>query len=178
MSLKTRIYSLVLIVLFFIGVAYLLRATFFHPFLKVLIPDHTVHMGVNELERLDTDTLVRLDTRSYEEYAVSHIKGASWVGFEAFMVEKIDSLPKDTTIVLYCSIGYRSDIVGKKLQEKGYQHVYNLWGGIFAWINQGNLVFSDGGVPTTEIHPYSPLWGFWLTKGEKTYHQKKSLSGK
>ena len=178
MSLKTRIYTWVLIVLFIIGGAYLFRAWLFYPFLKVVIPDHTVHIAVNELERLNTDTLVLLDTRSYEEYAVSHIQGASWVGFDTFMVEKYDSLPKDTTIVLYCSIGYRSDIVGKKLQDKGYQHVYNLWGGIFAWVNQGNLVFSANGVPTTEIHPYSPLWGFWLAKGDKTYHQKKSLSGK
>ena len=57
-----------------------------------------------------------LDTRKKEEYEVSHLKNALWVGFKEFEVDSI--LPKienkSTEIVVYCSIGVRSENIGEK----------------------------------------------------------------
>ena len=158
----------------------ILVVTMFKPFFyllfqQLIIPVQTPNLKVNALDSMDRATVVVLDTRSREEFEVSHIRGARWVGFDAFKMSKVNSLPQDTTIVLYCSIGYRSSLVGKMLMEAGYQHVHNLQGGIFAWVNRGLPVYRHGR-PTQQIHPYSPVWGFWLLRGDKTYGkaQKKA----
>ncbi len=142
------------------------KTLLYFAYLESLIPGYTTHLSVNDMQDMQQDTVLILDTRSLEEYSVSHIQGAQWVGYDEFNIDKIDDYARDTTVVLYCSVGYRSDIVGKKLQEAGFQHVYNLWGGIFAWINKGLPVYHEDEI-TDKIHPYSKSWGFWLTKGEK-----------
>ncbi len=168
---STLTITLIVLILGFI----MLKPFFYFFFLQLLLPDQTPHLAVNSLKKMDKDAVVLLDTRSYEEYEISHIQGARWVGFDAFNVSKVGNLPKDTTIVLYCSIGYRSSLVGKKLKDAGYREVYNLWGGIFAWVNQGQPIYVNN-YPTNQIHPYSPAWGFWLRRGDKTYSntQKKA----
>lgn len=112
-----------------------------------------------------------LDTREKEEFEVSHIKGAHWVGFDTFSLRSLQKIPKDRAIVLYCSIGARSQEIGKKLQEAGFSKVYNLYGGIFHWVNEGYPVYSRS-VETNQVHAYSPAWGIWLQKGEKVYSKK------
>lgn len=163
---KKKFFGIVLIVLFLIMGLTIFKSTLYFCYLKALIPDHTPHLSANKLYEIQQDTIVILDTRSLEEYNVSHLKGAQWVGYEEFTMDKINSFARDTTVVLYCSVGYRSDVVGKQLQEAGFQHVYNLWGGIFAWVNNDFPVYHKN-IITEQIHPYSTSWGFWLTKGEK-----------
>ncbi|WPP52758.1 rhodanese-like domain-containing protein [Catalinimonas niigatensis] len=158
--------KIALIVLFLITSFLIFKEAFYFLYLKTLIPHHIPHLDVREFREFKQDTILILDTRSLEEYQVSHIKGAQWVGYDEFTLDKIDTFARDTTVVLYCSVGYRSDIVGKKLQEAGFQRVYNLWGGIFAWVNEEMPVYQEDKI-TKKIHPYSSLWGFWLTKGEK-----------
>jgi len=58
--------------------------------------------------------------------------------------------------------------VSEKLLSAGYQHVSNLYGGIFEWVNQGNPLYNENG-PTSKVHAYSRTWGVWLNKGEKVY---------
>jgi 3-mercaptopyruvate sulfurtransferase SseA len=69
------------------------------------------------------------------------------------------------TIVLYCSVGMRSEKIGKKLLEAGYKNVYNLYGSLFEWVNQGKPVYKKNGVQTSEIHTYSESWSRWLSRG-------------
>lgn len=164
---KKMFFGISLIVLFLIINFLVFKNVIYLLYLKVLIPGHTPHLKVNKLVEMQQDTILILDTRSLEEYQVSHLKNAQWVGYEEFTLDKIDNFARDTTIVLYCSVGYRSDIVGKKLQEAGFQYVYNLWGGIFAWVNEEQPIYQNSMV-TRKIHPYSTSWGIWLTKGEKT----------
>jgi 3-mercaptopyruvate sulfurtransferase SseA len=71
--------------------------------------------------------------------------------------------------VVYCSIGARSQEIGKKLQAAGYQNVYNLYGGIFHWVNEDNPVFTPDSDLTEQVHTYNKRWGMWLKKGEKVY---------
>ena len=40
-------------------------------------------------------------------------------------------------IIVYCSIGVRSEDIGEKLKELGYTKILNLYGGIFDWKNKG-----------------------------------------
>lgn len=49
--------------------------------------------------------------------------------------ERVDEIPKDKKVVLYCQKGIRSMIVIQRLSEKfGYQNLINLQGGIDAWL--------------------------------------------
>ncbi len=110
-----------------------------------------------------------LDTRAYPEFKVSHIPQARWVGYEEFSLEKVKDLDKSTPIVVYCSVGVRSEKVGKKLIDAGFSNVQNLYGSLFEWVNQGYPIVDRAGKPTQKVHAYSPAWGIWLKKGEKVY---------
>ncbi|HEV7349225.1 rhodanese-like domain-containing protein [Telluribacter sp.] len=110
-----------------------------------------------------------LDTRSKSEYAVSHIPYARWVGYEEFSLDRVKDIPKDAPLVVYCSVGVRSEEVGKKMLDAGYTRVYNLYGSLFEWVNQDKPIVDSQEQPTSRVHAYSPAWGIWLRKGEKVY---------
>lgn len=118
--------------------------------------------------------VILLDTRELEEFETSHLKNSIWVGYEDFDLNHAMSLlpKKDAPIVLYCSIGVRSEDIGEKLQKAGYSNVKNLYGGIFQWKNEGNPVYDSSGKETQKVHAYSKFWGKLLTKGEKIYSNK------
>lgn len=102
-----------------------------------------------------------LDSRNRDEYEISHIEGARWIGFNNFDVGDFDDIDRETPIVVYCSVGKRSEIIGEKLEKVGFKNVANLRGGIFQWANESRpLVDADG--PTKNVHPYSRKWGKWL----------------
>lgn len=124
-------------------------------------------VSCEELKKMQHPVL--LDTREPKEYAVSHLPGARWVGYDDFDINRVKDIPQNAVIVTYCSVGYRSEKVGEKLRAAGFQHVYNLYGSIFEWVNQGNPVVDRQGQPTSRVHAYSRAWGIWLKKGEKVY---------
>ncbi|PRY07394.1 rhodanese-related sulfurtransferase [Pontibacter ummariensis] len=114
--------------------------------------------------------LLLLDTRSTKEFAVSHMKGARQVDPATFQPTELGKEAKDKLVVVYCSVGYRSERVGEKLQQAGFTNVLNLYGGLFEWVNRGFPVYNRAGV-TQQVHAYSELWGMWLQKGEKVYDE-------
>ncbi|MGP1384388.1 MAG: rhodanese-like domain-containing protein [Thainema sp.] len=107
---------------------------------------------------------VLIDVRQEEEYAVSHLPGASHLP----TVEAIQQadIPTDATLVLYCSVGYRSARLAEKLQAMGYKNVMNLEGSIFEWYNQGHPVVADGSTPVQRVHHYNRIWGLLLDAPE------------
>jgi len=131
------------------------------------------YITVEELEK--ESNLILLDTRKGEEFEVSHLRNAKWVGFREFDLKKVQTeIPNtETPLVVYCSIGVRSEKIGEKLQKAGYTNVKNLYGGIFEWKNQGLTVVDSLDNPTERVHAYSKYWGQLLTKGHKVYTSKK-----
>ena len=107
--------------------------------------------------------LLLLDTRSMDEYKVSHLKGAVHVDSLA----KKD-LAKDKVIVFYCSVGYRSSMEAAEFQQQGFAKVYNLEGSIFEWVNNGNPVY-NGDMQVKKVHPYNKKWGELLDKKHHGY---------
>ena len=90
---------------------------------------------VDILNSLDKPHVI-LDAREREEYDVSHIPGALYFGYKKPEYHLIDNIDKDDLIIIYCSIGYRSEKLGHKLKKKGYKNVLNLYGSIFEWANK------------------------------------------
>ena len=135
--------------------------------LKGLLKKSVPLVSVAQLKRQAPAVL--LDTRALAEFAVSHLRGARWVGYEDFVLARVQDLPKDMPIVVYCSVGYRSEKVGEQLQCAGYTNVRNLYGGLFEWMNEGLLPVTAGNKPTVRVHAYSRSWGIWLRRGQKVY---------
>jgi len=112
--------------------------------------------------------VVFLDSRKADEFEVSHIKGAIRVGFSDFKMKHVKGLDKNAEIIVYCSVGYRSEKISEKLLKAGFTNVSNLYGGIFEWVHEGNAVENSEG-NTEEVHTYNEEWSQWLTKGKKVY---------
>ena len=130
--------------------------------------DHSVtEVRVNELTQKPEALL--LDAREKGEFKVSHLEGARWIGYDDFDMGRVADIPKDQEIVVYCSVGYRSEKISEKLQEAGFTNVANLYGGIFDWVNNDQPVVDKKEQPTNEVHPYDENWGQWVFKGEKHY---------
>lgn len=114
------------------------------------------------------DTAVFLDSREREEYSVSHLPKAVWVGHNYFDLARLKNIAFTQAIIVYCSVGKRSDSIAKALLKEGYTNVANLAGGIFEWVNQGHAVYI-GEKETNAVHVYNRFWGRWVTKGKKVY---------
>ncbi len=126
------------------------------------------YVELDSLMKANTD-IILLDTREKDEYEVSHLEGAHYVGYDYFKMKRLDSIPRDKEVIVYCSVGYRSERIGEKLQKKGFTNVKNLYGGIFDWVNHDRKVVNEKGGYTEKVHPYDQLWGQWLIKGTKAY---------
>lgn len=114
-------------------------------------------------------TVYLLDARETREYNVSHLPKAKRVGYDNFSLSSVKHIPKSATIVVYCTVGYRSGKIVSKLQKAGYKNVYNLHGSIIEWANQGNRLVNSKGQTTTKVHTYSKDWSKWLKRGIRVY---------
>ncbi|UZD22715.1 rhodanese-like domain-containing protein [Algoriphagus halophytocola] len=119
-------------------------------------------------ELTDLSSYQVVDTREKEEFEVSHLQHAIWAGYDTFSMENVAELDKNQPVLVYCTVGARSQEIGKKLKEEGFKKVYNLYGGLIEWANEEKPIY-HGDSLTNQVHTYSRSWGIWLTKGEKVY---------
>lgn len=119
--------------------------------------------------KLNTPNLVLLDAREKEEFTTSHLKDAKWVGYDTFDKKYVEGVDKNAIVVVYCSIGYRSEKIAEQLKAMGYTKVYNLYGGIFEWTNRSYPLLDAKEQTTQSVHAYNKDWGRWLDKGNKVY---------
>jgi rhodanese-related sulfurtransferase len=128
------------------------------------------YITVKELNTSFDESFI-LDARELEEFNVSHIKNATHVGYDDFDIETVTKIisDKSSKIVVYCSLGVRSEDIAEQLKKEGYTHVFNLYGGIFEWKNNDLAVYDDDDNTTENVHAYSKVWGKWLLKGIKIY---------
>ena len=108
------------------------------------------------------DSVKIIDARSQAEYSTSKIKGAQFIDFDNPDFKNLE-ISKSDTIVVYCTIGYRSEKIAEKLKKKGYSNVFNLYGGILQWVNDSNDVCAPNGMNTNFVHTYDESWGKWMT---------------
>lgn len=140
---------------------------------KLLKKYNTKHIPYISVEALSSqiNQSILLDAREFSEYHVSHIKNAIYVGYDHFKMDSIQNriTDKNKKIVVYCSLGIRSEIVAEKLKKAGFTNVYNLYGGIFEWKNNDFPIYNSEEKKTENIHAFSKEWGKWLKKGVKIY---------
>ena len=86
---------------------------------------------LKELIASGRQDFVLIDVRTPEEYRSGHIRGAVLIPLDQF-AQRLDEVPKDKRVILYCRSGRRSGIALKILQENGYTNAVNF-GGIIDW---------------------------------------------
>ena len=128
------------------------------------------YISVQELAMPKTEAVL-LDSRELIEFETSHLKDAIFVGYDEFNIETVTNkiADKSTTIVVYCSLGIRSEDIAEQLKNEGYTNVFNLFGGIFEWKNKNYTVYNINNEPTENVHAFSKDWSKWLLKGTKIY---------
>ncbi|MFA6036531.1 MAG: rhodanese-like domain-containing protein [Legionellales bacterium] len=90
-------------------------------------------ISVSDLhEQLKKDEeIFLLDVREPHEFTAFNIQG--YLIPLAELLERLNEIPKDKPIVVYCRSGQRSDVAGQLLKSQGYHDVKNLAGGMLAW---------------------------------------------
>lgn len=80
------------------------------------------------------DKVKLVDVRQPEEYVgeLGHIPGAELIVLNT-LPEHLEKLPKDQTVVFVCLAGGRSAKAAAFAKMNGFEHVYNLQGGMQLW---------------------------------------------
>jgi adenylyltransferase/sulfurtransferase len=94
-------------------------------------------ISAQELKRkLDAHEAFELiDVREPFEYEIARIDGAKLIPLGE-IAERTEELQREQPIVVHCHSGTRSAQAVRLLQQRGFNNVYNLQGGIDAWSDQ------------------------------------------
>lgn len=84
------------------------------------------------------DQLTLVDVRSAEEYAgeLGHIQNSQLITLDTLM-DQIDQISKDKTVVFVCRSGRRSANATAIAKDNGFESVYNMKGGMLLWNEMG-----------------------------------------
>ncbi|ABE52464.1 rhodanese-like domain-containing protein [Methanococcoides burtonii] len=95
--------------------------------------DVSVHEAKDIFDKGD---VFLLDVRTESEFNSGHLEGA--VNIEVSQLgTRLNEAPADKVILVYCRTGVRSVRASKTLVNAGYTDVYNMKGGIMAWMSAG-----------------------------------------
>ena len=145
------------------------------------VPSMTVREVLNVINNQEENAkrVLFLDCREKEERAVSIIPGASSAEEFEDDFEKQQDDGKETIVVCYCTIGYRSQ---KKVQELSKRlaqsrpdvKAYNLSGSIVAWTHETDapkLLDPKTGKETNRVHTYGKTWALQSVEYESVVYK-------
>jgi len=97
------------------------------------------HLTPAEFKKaIGTEDVVIIDARNTYETAIGTFKNAFDPKTRTFQefpdAVKNAKLPKDKKILMYCTGGIRCEKALMEMQEQGYEHVYQLQGGILSYL--------------------------------------------
>ena len=134
-----------------------------------LLPEPEITTAALAARMAAGEPIILVDTREPDEYAQSHLPGALRVAPDASataILAQYRALMADATVIVYCSVGWRSGLVVQAIRRAAEQApakaVFNLRGGIFRWHAEGRpLEFGPG---ASGVHPFSRDWGQLLKR--------------
>ncbi len=77
------------------------------------------------------DSIWIIDVRSEKAWLNGHIPTAKSFPSGTIM-SRLNEIPKDQYLIIYCTVGGMAKIVSKKLKKAGFKRYIN-WGGISRW---------------------------------------------
>ncbi len=96
-----------------------------------------------EAARLQQEGATLVDVRTDPEVARGVIEGAVHVPLH-LLPERHGELPAGRPLVIYCQSGGRSAQACGWLSANGHDPVYNLQGGVMAWMRDGRPLVAPG----------------------------------
>lgn len=104
--------------------------------------DAIVNVNVAQFKDLmESEKGTILDVRTPEEWSEGTISGAKKMNYYGDdFATQIASLDKSKAVFVYCKAGGRSASAAEVLKENGFTKIYNLDGGITAWLDEGNTI--------------------------------------
>ena len=126
------------------------------------VPQVTTDALADLLAREPASVLL-LDARSLEEYEVGHLRGAVHADSLDVALAARSAPGAGSTVVVYCSVGYRSSELVERLIAIGVDNVFNLEGSLFRWANEDRPVYR-GAERVFEVHPYDADWASLLNR--------------
>ena len=105
--------------------------------------DISVKTARKMIKKSKHSDLLILDVRTDAEYSVTHLYDADQLSYEDLEnnLSEIDQY-KDVLVIVYCKSGARSKNSSQILVDEGFSNVFNMEGGILAWIDAGYPVWS------------------------------------
>ncbi len=96
---------------------------------------NVTHLSAEQAQQfLVANKVIVLDLRTPEEFAASHIAGATNIDFNATNFQKaIAALDKNQTYLVHCASGNRSTRALPKFEQLEFKSLYHLDGGLKAW---------------------------------------------
>jgi hypothetical protein len=93
----------------------------------------------NVMGLLKENDLLILDVRSTEEFSAGHLKGSKNIPVQSLSLKIASILDwKDKKVLVYCHSGGRSMAASQMLKKSGFTKIYNMTGGVSAWVGAGN----------------------------------------
>lgn len=87
-------------------------------------------------EKYDEPQIFLLDVREINDWEEGHIEG-SYPIYLGQLKDRLDEIPRDKKIVIYCDAGNKSTIAGSILEKNNYEDVATVLGSIKAWKKAG-----------------------------------------
>jgi len=92
---------------------------------------------------IENESTVVVDVRTADEFDSFRIKNSINIDYYSKnFLDSISSYKEKKNIILYCRSGRRSYYAAKLMQEKGFNKIYNLKGGILE-VKKKNLDFKS-----------------------------------
>jgi len=104
---------------------------------------------VDEILKTQKDSYTILDVRTKEEFAGGHLDSAVLIPVDD-LEARFGELEKNKPVIVYCRTGRRSAKAAAILVSKGFSQVYDMTGGIEAWISKGYPVIVENTGSTSE----------------------------
>ena len=102
--------------------------------------------------------IVLLDARTSAEFNVSHLPGALLASNPRMALDALEPNDPERTVVVYCSVGYRSSRLVAQLRARGFENIFNLERSLFQWANEGRPLYR-GNDRVHRAHHYDEEWG-------------------
>jgi rhodanese-related sulfurtransferase len=112
----------------------------------------TVETAYSMIDGGSFPDLAILDVRNQSEYDINHLYNAILIPLHE-LETRIGELAAyiNTEIIIYCGLGGRSEIASGILADNGFTKVYNMLGGITAWIESEYPVYATYHNVTVDI---------------------------
>jgi len=97
--------------------------------------EHISAEEVYEIINSDQDYMT-LDVRTLDEFNEGHLEDAVHIPVDE-LEDRLDELPQDKPIIVYCKSGIRSSTAANILVDNGFTMVFDMGEGILDWIDKG-----------------------------------------